>query len=382
MTDWLDWPFFDPAHRQLAGRFGEWCKARPDGHGDDVDSDCRAIVADLGEAGLLDLTVASDGRAPDVRSLAIARSTLAYHDGLADFAFAMQGLGSGAISLFGSAAQKAGWLPKVASGEAIAAYALTEPETGSDAANIAMHAQQSDGHWLLTGDKSYISNGTIADVLTVFARTGERGSRGIGAFIVRGDDPGLSVAERIEVIAPHPLARLRFASVKAQLLGAPGDGFRIAMETLNLFRVTVGAAALGFARRALDEAVAFARTRALGDSTLADNAVTQDRLGQMATLVDASALLIARAAWQQDVREASGATADNRRAAAMAKLHATEAAQKVIDMAVQMHGGLGVTVGAKVEQLYREIRALRIYEGASEVQRQIIARSLLKEARS
>ena len=372
MTDWLDWPFFEPAHRDLAGRLGEWCGSRHFAHGSNVDEECRTLVAELGHAGFLNLAAARDGRPPHVRSLAVARATLAYHDGLADFAFAMQGLGSGAISLFGSDAQREEWLPKVARGDAIAAYALTEPDTGSDAANIAMKAEQDGESWRLFGVKSYISNGTIADLLTVFARTGGEGAKGISAFIVRGDDPGLSVAERIDVIAPHPLARLRFDRVRAEPLGTPGEGFRMAMETLNLFRVTVGAAALGFARRALDEAVSFARGRRLGAATLADNAVTQDRLGEMATLIDASALLIARAAWEQDRGN------PDRKSAAMAKLHATEAAQEVIDMAVQMHGGLGVTVGAKVEELYREIRALRIYEGASEVQRMIIARSLLK----
>lgn len=376
MTDWLGWPFFDDGHRELRDRLSDWCSANlDDHHPSDVDAACRDLVARLAAGGFTKLCVADGDRIPDVRSLAIARATLAYHSGLADFAFAMQGLGSGAISLFGFDAQKAEWLPKVADGSAIAAYALTEPETGSDAANIAMRAEQVGGEWRLTGEKSYISNGTIADVLTVFARTGavEDGARGISAFIVRGDDPGLSVAERIDVIAPHPLARLRFDRVKADPLGATGDGFKVAMQTLNLFRVTVGAAALGFARRAVDEAITFALTRRLGSATLADNAVTQDRLGEMATLVDASALLIARAAWQQDRQ-----SGDNRAAAAMAKLHATEAAQKVIDMALQMHGGLGVTVGAKVEELYREIRALRIYEGASEVQRMVIARTLLK----
>jgi acyl-CoA dehydrogenase len=356
-----------------------WCSANiGDDHQKDVDAACRGLVRDLGNAGFLKLCVADDGKAPDVRSLAIARSTLARASGLADFAFAMQGLGSGAISLFGTDDQKSEWLPKVASGEAIAAYALTEPETGSDAANIAMQAEQSSDVWVLSGEKSYISNGTIADVLTVFARTGsaEDGARGISAFIVRGDDPGLSVAERIEVIAPHPLARLKFDGVRAQLLGAEGDGFKVAMQTLNLFRVTVGAAALGFARRALDEALNFATTRKLGSGVLADNPMIWDRLAGMKMAVDASALLIARAAWQQD--QGKG---DNRRAAAMAKLHATDEAQKVIDAAVQMHGGLGVTKGAKVEELYREIRALRIYEGASEVQRMIIARDLLKEYR-
>jgi acyl-CoA dehydrogenase len=377
VTDWLDWPFFEPRHRELAKRLEEWCRATiHDAHPSEADVACRALVSELGKAGFLQLCVADGGVAPDVRSLAIARATLARVHGLADFAFAMQGLGSGAISLYGSDAQRAEWLPKVAAGEAISAYALTEPETGSDAANIAMRAEQIDGEWRLAGEKSYISNGTIADVLTVFARTGspEDGAKGISAFIVRADDPGLSVAERIEVIAPHPLARLKFEDVRADLLGPEGDGFKVAMQTLNLFRVTVGAAALGFARRALDEALKFATTRKLGSGTLADNAVTQERLGEMAIGIDASALLIARAAWQQDMSKA-----DNRRAAAMAKLHATESAQKVIDMAVQMHGGLGVTVGAKVEELYREIRALRIYEGASEVQRMIIARDLLKE---
>jgi acyl-CoA dehydrogenase len=380
VTDWLDWPFFEPRHRELARDLEAWCRATiHDAHAADPDVACRALVRELGKAGFLSLCVAQGDQAPDVRSLAIARATLARVHGLADFAFAMQGLGSGAISLFGSDAQKAEWLPKVAGGEAIAAYALTEPETGSDAANIAMRAEQADGEWRLTGEKSYISNGTIADVLTVFARTGapEDGARGISAFIVRADDPALKVAERIDVIAPHPLARLSFDGVRAELLGDVGDGFKIAMQTLNLFRVTVGAAALGFARRALDEALNFATTRKLGDGVLADNPVTWDKLAGMMMAVDASALLVARAAWNQDMGEV-----DNRRDAAMAKLHATDEAQKVIDAAVQMHGGLGVTVGSKVEELYREIRALRIYEGASEVQRMIIARDLLKEARS
>jgi acyl-CoA dehydrogenase len=377
VTDWLEWPFFEPRHRELAERLEGWCAANLGGeHPHDVDAACRSLVGDLGGAGFLKLCVADGNRAPDVRSLAIARATLARASGLADFAFAMQGLGSGAISLFGSGSQKAEWLPRVSSGEAIAAYALTEPETGSDAANIAMRAEQTADGWVLTGEKSYISNGTIADVLTLFARTGsaEDGARGISAFIVRGDDPGLTVAERIEVIAPHPLARLKFDGVQAELLGTAGDGFKVAMQTLNLFRVTVGAAALGFARRALDEALNFATTRRLGDGVLADNPVTWDRLAGMKMAVDASALLIARAAWQQDMGQA-----DNRRDAAMAKLHATDEAQRVIDAAVQMHGGLGVTKGAKVEELYREIRSLRIYEGASEVQRMIIARDLLKE---
>ena len=373
----LAWPFFEPRHRELADKLERWCAKLGDDDGD-LDAQCRALVDELGSAGFLKLCVADGDRRPDVRSLAIARDALAYRSGLADFAFAMQGLGSGAISLFGTLEQKRRWLPKVASGKAIAAFAMTEPASGSDAANIQTSAMRDGDDWVLVGEKTLISNGGIADFYLTFARTGEgEGSRGLSAFIVPADAPGLNVAERIEVIAPHPLARLKYDKVRVPadaLIGEPGEGFRIGMETLNLFRVTVGAAALGFARRALDEAIAFASKRRLGTETLADNPVTQAKLADMALLVDSSALLVARAAWQQDI----GGT-DNRRAAAMAKLHATEAAQRVIDAAVQMHGGAGVTRGVKVEELYREIRALRIYEGASEVQRQIIARDLLKE---
>ena len=368
MTD-TGWPFFEPRHRELAAKLEHWCAANLGGsHGNDVDAECRALVRKLGDAGWLELIAERD-----VRSLAIARETLAYHSGLADFAFAMQGLGSGAISLFGSGEQKREWLPRAASGEVIAAFAMTEPDCGSDAANIAMTARQDGNEWSLSGEKTYISNGGIADFYVTFARSGEgEGSRGLSAFIVPAHQ--VEIAERIEVIAPHPLARLKYESAQGDLIGEAGQGFKIAMETLTLFRVTVAAAALGFARRALDEAIAFASKRKLGGGTLADNAVTQAKLADMALAIDASALLVYRAAWQQDV-----GGLNNRRAAAMAKLHATESAQLVIDAAVQMHGGMGVTKGAKVEELYREIRALRIYEGASEVQRQIIARDLLKE---
>jgi acyl-CoA dehydrogenase len=375
VTD-LSWPFFEERHRELARDLSKWCDVNLSGRfAEDLDSECRALVRELGAAGFLKLCVANGGRRPDVRSLAIARETLAYHSALADFAFAMQGLGSGAISLFGTVEQKREWLPRVASGEAIAAFAMTEPECGSDAANIATSAIRDGNEWVLAGEKTLISNGGIADFYLTFARTGEaEGARGLSAFIVPADE--VAVEERIEVIAPHPLARLKYDNVRvpaAAIVGEPGEGFRIGMETLNLFRVTVGAAALGFARRALDEALGFARSRKLGSGTLADNAVTQGKLAEMALANDASALLIARAAWQQDER-----AADNRRAAAMAKLHATEAGSRVVDAAVQMHGGAGVTRGVKVEELYRDIRALRIYEGASEVQRQIIARDLLK----
>ena len=378
MTDksFLSWPFFEARHRELADQLQHWCADNLTGRfAEDLDSECRALVRELGAAGFLKLCVADGKQRPDVRSLAIARESLAYHSGHADFAFAMQGLGSGAISLFGTIEQKRSWLPRVASGQAIAALAMTEPECGSDAANMQSSAMRDGNEWVLVGEKTYISNGGIADFYVTLARTGEgEGARGLSAFIVPAD--AVTVAERIEVIAPHPLARLKYDNVRIPadaIIGEPGEGFRIGMETLNLFRVTVGAAALGFARRALDEALAFASKRRLGSGTLADNAVTQAKLADLALAVDASALLIYRAAWQQD----SGGI-DNRRAAAMAKLHATESAQQVIDAAVQMHGGAGVTRGVKVEELYRDIRALRIYEGASEVQRQIIARDLLR----
>ena len=377
-TSFLAWPFFDERHRELATKLEEWCEATiHDAPASDEDAACRATVAELGKAGFLKLCVGDAKHRPDVRSLALARETFARWHGLVDFAFAMQGLGSGAISLFGTVEQKREWLPRVASGEAIAAFAMTEPECGSDAANMSTSAMRDGNEWVIVGEKTLISNGGIADFYVTFARTGEgEGARGLSAFIV--PDGLVTVAERIAVIAPHPLARLTYDNVRIPadaIIGEPGEGFRIGMETLNLFRVTVGAAALGFAKRALEEAISFAKDRRLGSGTLADNAVTQAKLADMALAIDASALLIYRAAWQQDV-----GGSDNRRAAAMAKLHATEAAQRVIDAAVQMHGGAGVTKGVKVEELYRDIRSLRIYEGASEVQRQIIARDLLKGA--
>jgi len=376
----LSWPFFERRHRDLADEieaFQEMQFCEP--HSGEEREDFASLLEQM--SGFLKLCVADGDRRPDVRSLALVREGLAYRSGLLDFAFAMQGLGSGAISLFGTVEQKREWLPKVASGKAIAAFAMTEPGCGSDAANMQTTAERVGNQWELIGEKTYISNGGIADFYLTFARTGEgEGARGLSAFIVPADSRGLTVAERIEVIAPHPLARLKYDKVRVPadaIVGEPGEGFRIGMETLNLFRVTVGAAALGFARRALDEAIRFATGRRLGEGTLADNSVTQAKLAEMALAIDASALLVYRAAWQQDV----GGTS-LRRAAAMAKLHATEAAQQVIDSAVQLHGGAGVTRGVKVEELYRDIRALRIYEGASEVQRQIIARDLLKEAKA
>jgi acyl-CoA dehydrogenase len=373
----LDWPFFDDRHRTLAGEIEAWATAHlPVDHGD-VDAACRSLVKALGRAGfLIHSAVDPDGGAPlDVRSLAIIRETLARHDGLADFAFAMQGLGTGAISLFGTDAQK-DWLKRTRAGEAIAAFALSEPRSGSDVANMDMTATRDGNDYVLSGEKTWISNGGIADLYCVFARTGEApGARGLSAFLVPADAPGLQVAERIEVIAPHPLARLRFEDCRvpaSAMIGKPGEGFRIAMSVLDVFRSTVGAAALGFARRALDETVKRARERELFGAPLGDLQMVQGHIAEMALDVDAAALLVYRAAWTKD----NGAARVTREAA-MAKLHATDRAQAVIDKAVQIHGGDGVRKGHVVESLYREIRALRIYEGASDVQKVVIARQVM-----
>jgi len=372
-------PFFDDAHRAQAREIDVLAGAVQIDH-HDTDAACRAWVRTLGQAGVLRACVpAAYGgarEALDSRALVVARETLAWHDGLADFAFAMQGLGSGAITLEGSAALKAEWLPKVARGEAIAAFALSEPEAGSDVGAMQCAARDDGDAYVLDGEKTWISNGGIADFYCVFARTGEQpGTRGISAFVVRADTPGLEIAERIDVIAPHPLARLRFAGCrvpKSQRLGEPGQGFKLAMRTLDIFRASVAAAALGFARRALHEAVAWSTQRRMFGATLADLQLTQATLGDMATDIDAAALLTYRAAWQRDVQGTR-----TTREAAMAKLTATENAQRVIDRALQLHGGRGVQTGAMVERLYREIRSLRIYEGASEVQRLIIGRETL-----
>ena len=377
----LDWPFFDESHRRLADELEDWCRSElSDQDEQDVDEACRMLVRRLGEGGWLRYCVpAAFGGAQeglDVRALALIRETLARHSGLADFAFAMQGLGSGTITLFGTEEQKQAYLPAVARGEKIAAFALTEPMSGSDVAAMETAAEETPGGYEVRGAKTYISNGGIADYYVLFARTGEAaGSRGISAFIVDRNIAGLDDSERIQVIAPHPLATLRFDAMQlpaSALLGERGKGFAQAMATLDIFRTTVAAAALGFARRALDEATQRAMTRRLGPGTLADNPITQSKLAEMVLDVDASALLIYRAAWLRDI-----AGERNSREAALAKLHATDSAQSVIDKAVQIFGGLGVTHGVPVERLYREIRALRIYEGASEVQKVVIARAHL-----
>ena len=380
----LDWPFLDDGHRQLAIDLEAWCGDHlTDDHPEDIDGACRALVRALGEAGWLRYCVpAAYGgiyERLDIRSLALIRETLARHSGLADFAFAMQGLGSGTISLFGTEEQKQAYLPKVAAGRKIAAFALTEPVSGSDVAAMETSADRKPAGYRVNGAKTYISNGGIADYYILFARTGEApGAKGVSAFIVDAETPGLTVTERIAVIAPHPLATLTFADMdlpETALLGESGRGFAAAMATLDIFRTTVGAAALGFARRALDEATERARVRKLGKGVLADNAVTQSKLAEMVLDIDTSALLIYRAGWLRDVRGER-----NSREAALAKLHATDSAQQVIDKAVQMFGGLGVTMGSPVEALYREVRALRIYEGASEVQKVVIARQHLAQS--
>jgi acyl-CoA dehydrogenase len=380
-TDYLNWPFFEPRHAELARELDAWATQHISmAHGHDVDAACRELVAKLGAAGWLRHAIGGAqyggaGDAIDTRAICLIRETLARHSGLADFAFAMQGLGSGAISLFGSEAQQARYLPQVAAGRAIAAFALSEPEAGSDVAAMACAAARDGDDYVLDGEKTWISNGGIADFYVVFARTGEQPrARGISAFIVDADRPGFDIAERIDVIAPHPLARLRFDGCRvpaSQRIGQAGQGFKVAMATLDVFRTSVAAAALGFARRALDEALARAASRKMFGKTLADFQLTQARLAQMATGIDAAALLTYRAAWLRD----GGARVTKE--AAMAKLTATETAQQVIDAALQMFGGLGVVSGQPVESLYREIRALRIYEGASEVQQLIIARELL-----
>jgi acyl-CoA dehydrogenase len=380
---YLGWPFFEQRHAALERELDAWAAEHVrDAHGSDTDAQCRELVRALGGAGWLRHAIGGTayGGALDVidtRAICLIRETLARHNGLADFAFAMQGLGSGAISLFGSEGNKQAYLPRVARGEAIAAFALSEPQAGSDVAAMQCAAVQDGDHYVLDGEKTWISNGGIADFYVVFARTGEQpGARGISAFIVDKDTPGFEIAERINVIAPHPLARLKFSGCRIpanQRLGEAGQGFKVAMATLDVFRTSVAAASLGFARRALDEALAHAQGRKMFGHTLADFQLTQAKLAQMATGVDSSALLTYRAAWQRD--QGQKVTKE----AAMAKMTATETAQQVIDAAVQMFGGMGVVSEHPVERLYREIRALRIYEGATEVQQLIIARELLRE---
>ena len=374
-TSFLSWPFFEAKHRELAEVLEAWCKQHLPVDHSYVDAACKSLVSMLGEGGWLQHSGADVGEKLDVRTLCLIREALARHDGLADFAFAMQGLGMGAVSLFGTPEQRE-WLTKTRGGTAISAFALTEPASGSDVAAISTTATKVQGGYVLNGEKTYISNGGIADLYVVLARTGEApGAKGLSAFLVPATTPGLEIVSRIEVIAPHPLAHLRFNNLalpQEAVIGKSGEGFKIAMSVLDVFRSTVGAAALGFARRALDEAIARVKSRKVGGTPLADLQMVQGHIADMALEIDASALLIYRAAWTRDM-----GAARITREAAMAKLYATEAAQRIIDMAVQLHGGDGVRHGFAVESLYREIRALRIYEGASDVQRIVIARAVL-----
>lgn len=401
----LDWPFFSDSHRELASRLSDWSAERflvpppPTEDRDSVDAACRQIVRDLGRAGWTrycapeeaDHSGATRGATGsgrvvfDVRALALIRETLARHDALADFAFAMQGLGSGAISLAGSQELRARYLPRVAAGESIAAFALSEPDAGSDVAALRCRATRTPEGYSLEGEKTWISNGGIADFYCVFARTsgpemradGTTSSEGISAFVVDATTPGLAVSRRIESISPHPLATLAFHDCRVpvtQRLGAEGEGFKLAMRTLDVFRTSVAAAAVGFAQRALNESLAHASSRTLFGKSLADFQLTQVSLADMATGIDAARLLTYRAAWLRD--QGKRATKE----VAMAKMTATETAQQVIDRAVQLFGGRGVTRGEVVERLYRDIRALRIYEGATEVQKLIIGRELIEQA--
>ena len=373
-----EWPFFGAGHASLAREADAWVAGLDYAHGPDADAVCRRMVADLGRAGYL-RHCAPGGAEFDVRSIALLRETLAYHAGLADFAFVMQGLGSGPIALEGSEDLKKRYLPRVAEGKAIAALALSEPDAGSDAGALTTRARRDGAYWVLDGAKTWISNGGIADFYVVFARTGDvPGTRGISAIVVDADAPGFFASERIDIIAPHPMATLRFENCRVpagNLLGREGEGFKLAMRNLDVFRTTVAAAALGFARRALDEALGRARDRKMFGHTLADFQMTQAKLADMATGIEAGALLTYRAAWARDVQKRRVT-----REAAMAKMYATETAQQVVDAAVQIFGGLGVRRDHPVERLYREVRALRIYEGATEVQKVIIARELLKDA--
>jgi acyl-CoA dehydrogenase len=383
----LAWPFFDDAHRVLAAKLEAWTAAEIAPHEDDegdVDTLSRRFVALLGDGGWLRYCVPQEYGGQfaklDVRSLCLIRETLARTSGLADFAFAMQGLGSASIALYGSDELKQRYLPRVAAGRQIAAFALSEPQGGSDVSALRMTARRDGDYYILDGCKTWISNAGIADHYIVFARTGEApGAKGLSAFVVDADTPGLAVGEKIAIIAPHPLGTLDFTNClvpRGHLLGNPGDGFKIAMATLDIFRSTVAAAALGFARRALDEAVAHVKRREVFGKQLAEFQMTQQKLADMATEIDAAALLVYRAAWTKD-SVAERVT----REAAMAKMYATEAAQRVIDAALQLHGGMGVVSGVPVERLYREIRALRIYEGTTEIQKLVIASQVLAEAK-
>ena len=379
----LNWPFFEDHHRKLAADIESWCAREMSDfdHDSDVDAACRNVIRKFGDAGWLRYAVPKSGggihERLDVRSICIIRETVARRSGLAEFAFAMQGLGSAPISQLGSDALKKKYLPGVVAGERIAAFALSEADAGSDPAAMQTTAKKSGNGYVINGSKTWISNAGVATHYIVFCRFPEAGDKSFAAFVVDADTPGFRVSKRIQVIAPHPLGTLEFNDcyVPADaLIGTEGKGMGVALGTLDIFRSTVGAAALGFARHALDESMAWTKNRKAFGQKLSDFQLTKAKLADMALAIDASALLVYRAAWTRD------AGADRiPREAAMAKLFATESAQRVIDDAVQLFGGMGVVHGNPVERLYREIRALRIYEGTSEIQKLILAEQLLKE---
>ena len=377
----LEWPFFDASHRALAREAAAWCESELDGLRaiDGTDAQCRALVAALGGAGFLRHSVVSkEGHSVDVRGACVLREVLAHHWGLADFACAMQGLGTGPISAFGSAEQRQKYATQAAAGRAVAAFAISESNAGSDLAAIETRARRDGRGYVLDGEKTWISNAGVADFYVVFARTADTPARHMSAFVVEAANPGLAVTGRIEVMSPHPLGTIRMSACRVDesaRIGEEGRGMAIALGTLDLFRATVGAAALGFARRALAEARRHALERHAFGKTLADLDGVRQKLGRMATAIDAAALLVYRAAWTKDT---TGARTTSE--AAMAKSFATEAAQRVIDDAVQILGARGVVAGSVVEELYREIRPLRIYEGATEIHELVIARELLADA--
>jgi acyl-CoA dehydrogenase len=380
--DSLRLPFFDDSHRALHDAAHAWSTQHLTDrvHHGSVDLRCQELTRMLGEAGWLRYCVpaAYGGMFDelDSRSLCLMRQTLGYYDGLADFAFVMQGLGSGPISLFGSETLKQKYLPKVARGEMLAAFALSEPDAGSDVAAMTTRATRTASGYRINGVKTWISNADIADFYTVFARVENDEAEGVTAFVVDANTPGLAVTERFDVCAPHPIGTLTFTDCDIaveQRIGKPGQGFKVALQNLDVFRASVGAAALGFAEVALDMGIKRAASRPMFGATLADLQITQAAIGDMSTEIDAATLLVYRAAWERDILKQR-----TTRSAAMAKLFATESAQRIIDRCVQLHGGLGVKVGHPMEMLYREIRALRIYEGATEVQQVVIARETMK----
>jgi len=388
-TTYLDWPFFDKTHREFAADLTTWAKKEIAPHENDdhhtndaLDNSFKNIIKKLGEAGWLKYTIpAAYGGALehfDVRHIALARSILGYHTGIADFAFAMQGLGSGSITLFGSKELKEKYLPDVGTGNRTAAFAISEPECGSDVASMSTEAKLNGNHYVINGVKTWISNAGIADQYVLFARTGDApGAKGLSAFVVDADNPGLKITERINVIAPHPLGTVTLTDCRvptSSMLGESGSGFKVAMTTLDIFRTTVGGAALGFARRAMDEAIARAKSREAFGKKISEFQIIQSKIGDMAVKIDAAALLVFRSAWVKDIQQIRVT-----RESSMAKLYATESAQEVIDEAVQIFGGMGVVSEMTVERLYREIRALRIYEGTSEIQKLVIAGQAMAE---